>query len=162
MKMVPFLLSLCLVLLLSSCAHNQGARQNSVQGTRGAHQMRIKKNPQVFNKLSTADRKLVQEGRIREGMSKDGVFLAWGKPAVKREQSANGKRQEIWSYRGSEAVPVRNYNFGYGFGGYSSRYYHGYNRGPSFGMGTDIAFVPYERARVVFVNGRVKSYFRQR
>src|SRR5260370_42376528 len=41
---------------------------------------RIKSNPQVYGLLSPADKALVNQGRIREGLPKAAVYLAWGNP----------------------------------------------------------------------------------
>ena len=42
---------------------------------------RIDQNPEKFWKLSDEDQALVRKGEIRRGMSPDGVYYAWGKPA---------------------------------------------------------------------------------
>ena len=41
---------------------------------------RIQSNPQVYGLLSPADQALVRQGRIREGLPKAAVYLAWGGP----------------------------------------------------------------------------------
>jgi hypothetical protein len=87
---------------------------------------RIEQNPALFQSLSEKHRALVREGKVTEGMSKDAVTLAWGRPHEKRQGSSGGKTRETWVYFGSESVPVRSFGFsygsgfgyGYGYGGY--------------------------------------------
>src|SRR2546430_7065374 len=41
---------------------------------------RISDHPEIFNSLSPRDQALAREGKIRNGMSADAVWLAWGSP----------------------------------------------------------------------------------
>ena len=67
MKSHTKLLSLVICLALSSCATNTVAR-------------RVDRNAGKFSSLSPEQQSLVEQGRIAKGMSRDGVFLALGKP----------------------------------------------------------------------------------
>jgi len=136
-----------LALGLSSCVH--------------PIERRIANNPQIYQSLSTNDQLLVQQGRIREGMTKEGVFLAWGRP----DQVATGKQKgssvEQWTYVGSQ--PVYTNTFGMGFGG-GPWGYGGCGRFGGAGywgnMGPAVMYVPYKAGSVTFRTNRVTDYLR--
>ena len=44
---------------------------------------RISEHPEIYNELSPRDQALVRQGRIREGMTMDAVWVAWGSPEQK-------------------------------------------------------------------------------
>lgn len=58
---------------------------------------RIKERPAVYSALSRRDQALVRSGTIREGLSKDAVYIAWGAPAQVRSGSRNGHPYELGS-----------------------------------------------------------------
>ncbi|MFC5457006.1 hypothetical protein [Prosthecobacter fluviatilis] len=129
---------------------------------------RIEKNPQMFSKLSSKDRELVSHGLIREGMTRDAVFLAWGRPDSVSVGINRGKESENWTYEGQR--PVRSMNMGMGFGyggfGYGGFGYpgfggfgpYGYGGYPMWGSGTSVTYIPYTAGTADFVNGRVVSW----
>jgi hypothetical protein len=45
---------------------------------------RISEHPEIFQSLSPRDQALVREGKIREGMSQNAVWVAWGAPDLWR------------------------------------------------------------------------------
>ncbi len=51
------------------------------------------------------DRQLALNGDVRDGMSPDTVFVAWGKPAQIYRGTANGRPLEAWVYL--RAAPAR-------------------------------------------------------
>jgi hypothetical protein len=122
-------------------------------------QARIQQNPQLFESLSAEHRSLVENGRISRGMSPDAVQLAWGAPSRTFQGSSAGKDFERWDYSGSRPVHVTSFHGGfgndwrYGRRGYSSL---------GWGIGPDIAYVPYHIASVWFSNQRVDSWERAR
>ena len=59
---------------------------------------RIQSNPQVYGLLSPADQALVRQGRIREGLPKAAVYLAWGSPDRIRSGVRLGHTFEAWTY----------------------------------------------------------------
>ncbi len=76
---------------------------------------RAKSHPAAFRKLSPADQNLVLEGRVRDGMSADAVYIAWGDPDSKKSAAADvaGKDakdgvtssgKEVWYYERQLAV----------------------------------------------------------
>jgi hypothetical protein len=106
----PLLSVLATALLLSSCATPEN---------------RIAKHPEIYNTLGATDRALVAQGKIREGMSKDAVYLAWGSPQQTSVANVRGKPAENWIYMGyTDAYPryPYPYGFGYGFGPYGGGY----------------------------------------
>ena len=156
-----FRLSLCALsaLCVMSCVHPL--------------ENRIAKNPQLYQSLSSSDQLLVQQGRIREGMSKEGVFLALGRA----DQVATGKQKgssiEKWTYMGNRPVFADSFGLGFGnmgyggFGGrgsgYGGRGYgyggRGYGCGPyGYGYSPSVIYVPYKSATVTFRNNRVTEY----
>lgn len=57
--------------------------------------------PTAYDALSPEQRQLVDQGRIRVGMSEDAVYLAWGPPAEVREADTEDGRVVVWVYRGA-------------------------------------------------------------
>ena len=121
-------------------------------------QKRIEERPQDFAKLSEKHKELVSKGEIIKGMSKDAVFFAWGKPADHAEGERNGKFSERWDYEGRHPVVSHHYHGGYSTGGCGPYDYSGYNAG----FGPEVTYIPYVRASVWFVEGRVDEWERQR
>jgi hypothetical protein len=78
---------------------------------------RISEHPEIFSQLSPTDQALVRQGRIREGMPMDAVWLAWGSPEQKGFGRYHGKSTETWIYRAyyNEYDPYYG-GFGYGYG----------------------------------------------
>jgi hypothetical protein len=72
---------------------------------------RIEKNPALFAALTPKQQELVRGGRISEGMTKDAVWLAWGRADQVRRGTRAGNPQESWLYFASysEAVPAWRY-----------------------------------------------------
>ncbi len=137
MKTLPLLLS-CLSLLLASCA--------------STIQSRVTHNPELFGKLSAADQQAVRAGQVREGMTKEAVFLAWGSPDRVSQGQREGKQVERWNYTELQTVFAPAIGFGYGgFGrcGIYDRFYYG---GPTF------ASVPVPGRAVEFLNGKVSGF----
>jgi hypothetical protein len=150
MKTTSLLFLLAVAFLLSSCTSN-------------SPQSRIESNPQLFNKLSAKDRELVTQGMIREGMTKDGVFLAWGAPDQTAAGRKNGREIEEWTYVGQRPVRTMSMNmgFGYGWGGGPWGWGGGpWGWGPGWGpgWGTDVIYVPYTAGVVGFRSGLVTEW----
>ena len=132
---------------------------------------RISEHPEIFNRLSQRDQALVSQGKIREGMSMDAVWLAWGAPDQKAQGTARGRPVETWIY--NEYVYAHSpypYPYGpYGYGGYwgGGAVFH-HHRGHRFAIIGDpfydpfyYSYIPprvaYPSKTVTFVNGRVVS-----
>lgn len=154
----PFFVRLCLVLavaiLFVQCASTPKTR--------------IEKNPQMFSKLSAKDRQLVTHGLIREGMTRDAVFLAWGRPDAVSVGINRGRESENWTYEGQRPVRSMNMNMGFGYGGFGYGGFgypgfggfgpYGYGGYPMWGSGTSVTYIPYTAGTADFVNGRVVSW----
>ncbi len=131
--------------------------------TRSTVQSRIAAYPDYFAELSEKHKNLVTQNRITEGMGKEAVYLAWGTADEVKRSSRNNRSTETWIYLRYEPVYSRNFNVGYGYGGYGgSRYYrrrYGYGGWGDyygdFGYGTDVSYRPYVGAKVEFNKGRV-------
>lgn len=151
MKKIALTLAAAVAVMLSSCVSN-------------TPQTRIERNPQLFNALSAKDRQLVSQGLIREGLTKDGVFLAWGAPDTTSVGRKGGREIEEWTYLGHRAVRTMNMNVGMGwgfpYGGCGPWGWGGYGPwgwgGP--GWGTDVIYVPYTAGVVTFRSGRVTEW----
>ena len=128
-------------LLLASCASTP--------------QTRIERYPGMYTSLSTKHQQAVNEGRLVEGMNRDAVYLAWGRPAGIKEGSSAGQEIEKWRYTGLRPVYVRNVGFGYGYG-------YGRYCDPHYFGGTGVDYVPYTNAVVEFRNGKVIGWERER
>lgn len=124
-------------------------------------QRRIEKNPQIYASLSEHQKSLVQRGDVEEGMSKEAVFLSWGKPDRVASGTKQGKAYERWSYTGYESVPVMSAGFGFGYWG-SHRGYRGVRSyvyaDPFYYGGPAFDYVPYEAARAEFVNTKLSAW----
>ena len=137
-----FLLAAAAMMFLASC------------GSPIAH--RIEKNPGMFAKLSDSEKALVQRGEIAEGMSKDAVFIAWGRPDRVSSGTHAGKPLERWSYKAYEAVHGTAFGVGIGGGYWGHRpFLGGYYGYDTFYAEPTVNYVPYEARRVDFTNGRV-------
>ena len=96
---------------------------------------RIKSNPQAYASLSPADQELVREGKIRVGLSRAAVFLAWGKPDRVRYGVRQGHPFEVWIYTTSRSAVLPSYyypglyGFGYFRGGTWVHHHHFYSIG---------------------------------
>lgn len=154
---------LCGALLLSQCV--------------ATPQTRIQNNPQLYSQLSSRDRQLVASGSLREGMTRDAVYLAWGQADRVSTGVHKGRAMESWTYLGQR--PVTTYNMGFGLGGGWGGYpYWGAGRlgygwagglggwggwgggwgSPYWGGGPMVTYIPYTQAVVEFTNGRVTSW----
>ena len=91
---------------------------------------RISEHPDIFQALSPRDQTLVREGRIREGMSQGGVWIAWGTPDQKGAGFARGRSVETWIYNeyvyANAPYPYPYGPFGYGgyYGGRTAFHHH--------------------------------------
>lgn len=130
-------------------------------------QSRIEDNPQLYSDLTKRDRDLVTAGTIREGMTRDAVFLAWGKPSSVSVGTQSGRKMEMWSYTGQRAVNSVNMGFGmgYGYGRLGIGPYWGagpmgwgWGGGYPYWGGSSVTYVPYTQAQVEFTNGRVTRW----
>ena len=59
---------------------------------------RATQNPAAFHKLSPSDQRLVLKGKIRPGLDRDAVFIAWGAPDWKLEGGKGNEECESWIY----------------------------------------------------------------
>jgi hypothetical protein len=145
--MKKILTALSAGLLLASCAPS-------------TPQARIQQDPGKFAALSGKNQELVQQGLIARGMPADGVYLAWGSPSRVYQGSKGGKATERWDYAGTRPVYTTSFFGSYGYGPYHRGRYGYYGSG--FGLGPEIAYVPYRAATVWFENNRVESWERVR
>jgi outer membrane protein assembly factor BamE (lipoprotein component of BamABCDE complex) len=147
-RMRPLIPAAIACMLLASCM-SYGPSAATPQG-------RISRNAGTYSLLSPEHRQLVASGKICEGMSKDAVKIAMGRPSRVMEESRHGKMRERWDYMRERAVPTSRVGISAGYGhGYPYRY-GGY--GSCYPMHQDVAYVPYRVATVWFVNGRVDSW----
>jgi hypothetical protein len=91
-----FAASLVLLAVLGGCA--------SVEN-------RIEKNRPAFDRLSPEERKLVSEEKIGEGMNRDAVRIAWGKPDRITRMSQAGRNFEIWTYYRYQQETIPDYQY---------------------------------------------------
>lgn len=122
-------------------------------------QSRIQSNPQTFGQLGPRDRQLVASGSIREGMSRDAVYLGWGRPDRVSAGSSHGRKTESWTYLGQTPVTSYNVGAGFGWGGWGGGPYGwGWGGYPYWNTGPSTTYVPYTRSKVDFTNGRVSKW----
>ena len=132
---------------------------------------RISDHPEIFQTLSPRDQELVKAGKIREGMSQNAVWLAWGAPDQKATGVARGNPVETWIYNeytyANAPYPYPYGPFGYGgyFGGRVVFHRHGTHQfaiiGDPFYDPFFYSYIPprvaYPSKTVTFQNGRVVS-----
>ena len=88
---------------------------------------RVAQAPQLYQALPEAQQQAVREGRVVEGMTPDGVYLALGRPDRVWRGSENGKPYEQWRY--AELRPEYraglsvSYGYPYGWGRYGGGFY---------------------------------------
>jgi hypothetical protein len=61
-------------------------------------QSRIQERRAVFDRLPPPQQRLVTRGEVREGMSRDAVYMAWGKPDEIWRGTRHGAPIEVWTY----------------------------------------------------------------
>lgn len=122
-------------------------------------QARIQRSPEKFSALPAKHQTLAQQGQITRGMTPDAVYIAWGSPSESFQGSRNGKTTERWDYAGTKPVVMDSFYGGYGYG-YSP--YGPYGRHAYYGLGPEVAYIPYRIASVWFIEGRVDSWERAR
>jgi hypothetical protein len=132
---------------------------------------RIQERPAAYQALSPSDQALVQQGKIREGMSQDAVYIAWGPPSHRLPGRNRGRIVETWVYdataAGDYAGPFfygSRYGHGLGYGLYGGRrgrfgyrhYYYDPFYDPFFYNRANI--VRYPERTVSFQNGRAIAF----
>ena len=144
------------LLLIASCA------------TPTTPQTRIDAHKPLFEMQSEKHQRLISEGKIAEGMSMDGVYLAWGKPDKEHDIYTNNTRNTAWEYTSLKPVVSQNV---YGSVGVGRSFYRphrrvygsigcgrGWGYGNHIGVGTSIGYVPSVSAIVNFANEKVVSW----
>ena len=124
---------------------------------------RISEHPEIYQSLSARDQTLVSQGQIRDGMSRNAVWLAWGSPGRKTFGNMRGQTTETWvyvhytTYYYPYAYPF--YGPGYGFG-YSGRnfIFFGSSFYDPFFYSYIPPSIPYPYKVVTFAGGRVVSF----
>lgn len=105
----------------------------------------------AYANLSPEFQGLVDQGRIKVGMPKDAVYIAWGKPSEIVQGESSSGPIESWLYYGSYAQE-------YSYWRYNDYWYRGrYFVGAPY---MDYDYYPqyYVRGEVTFENGVVKSW----
>lgn len=127
----------------------------SCASTASLREKRVETNPQIFRSLSAEDQALVSQGKLRDGMSKEAVFLAWGRPDDIRQGSKKGVPYETWVYSTHVPHSRSSLSLGYGF----TPYYRGYGY-PGFGFypAVTTAYIPVKVGQVEFLNGEVVAW----
>lgn len=137
--------------------------------TRSAAERRVDRHPALFTKLSSSQQTAVLDGDVREGMSRDAVYLAWGRPDVVRAGSRHGKKTEHWAWLDRQSVQVGiSYGYGYGYGPHP--FYHhfgvhpryGYCFGPDWRFSDGLEFGTSIRKTVDFSGDRVVAWEERR
>ncbi len=72
---------------------------------------RIEKNRAAYVRLPAAERKLVSQEKISEGMNRDAVRMAWGKPDRITHMSQAGRNFEIWTYYRYHQETIPDYQY---------------------------------------------------
>ena len=121
-------------------------------------QSRIAKSGSTYSLLSPEHRRLVARGEITEGMSKDAVLLAWGKPSKTYDVEEGGNTKERWVY--SRSQPRYSTSIGLGYGGFPRNRRYGYYGGVDYGPRT--LYMPEQVGEVIFRRDKVESWERKK
>src|SRR5688572_3943261 len=107
----------------------------------------------AYSQLPGDTQGLIDTGRIKVGMPKDAVYIAWGKPAQVLQGESDQGRVETWVYHGATLRPYHYWSYD---GFYGSRYRSYYYPIPY--LETDWYPQYYVSAEVQFENDRVKHW----
>jgi hypothetical protein len=130
---------------------------------------RIDSHRAAYDQLSSQDRALVGQGKIRGGMSQQAVYIAWGQPQQKAMGMVHGVSTETWVYTLSTAAYGPSFYGGYGYGYYGRVGYYGLHGryryyGSFYSPYWDPFYYPfsptvsYPVKTVSFQNGRVVAF----
>ena len=121
---------------------------------------RVEKNAALYQSLPVEDRNYVNRGEIKKGMTKEAVFLAWGKPDRTGGGENKKGRYERWTYTTLEPIVNQSIYGGFGYGRFHP--FIGRRRGWFYqpGFGTQVDYIPRPAAYVDFRNGRVTDWQR--
>lgn len=109
-------------------------------------QTRISDHPELYQGLSPRDQALVNQERIRAGMSRSAVWLAWGSPDRKIIANIHGRAMETWIYTNYMTYPY--YPYGYPFTDLFDPFYY-----------ADVApAIPYPARIVTFRRGNAVAF----
>jgi hypothetical protein len=113
-------------------------------------QSRKQERPGAYSSLSPEIKSLVDQGKVKVGMSLDAVYIAWGKPAqILTGESSTGSTV-TWLYHGT-------YLEEHGYWA-SSPYYSRYPTYTETYLEHDYYPRGYVRAEIVFANGVVNEW----
>lgn len=104
----------------------------------------------AYSQLTDEQRQLVDQGRIKVGMSQDAVYIALGKANEVLQQETQQGATAHWLYYANQ---LREYHY------WSYRGFHGrgrYYSEPYYG--TDYYVQPYVKMEVIFQDGLVKEW----
>lgn len=113
---------------------------------------RIQKNLEAFARLSPKDQEAVRAGKIREGMDKSAVLIAWGRPERVSEGRKSGRKYERWHYVQLDAVITQPYGASYGY--YGPRHYDD----PLYAARPVVNYIPREAGFVEFIDDKVTGW----
>lgn len=65
----------------------------------------------AYAALPAEIRAIVDEGRLKVGMSEDAVYIAWGKPAQKLQSGDASGEQVLWLYQGTTSDTYLNWRY---------------------------------------------------
>lgn len=117
----------------------------------------------MYDLLPSSHQDLVDQGRIKQGMSKEAVFLAWGNPEIKSDGEEDDVRFERWIYTRLTPIYTNSFDGYYGYGGYYPSYSgYGRRRGYGYGYNSGVAYIKSKAASVDFKNDRVSRWQRGR
>jgi hypothetical protein len=121
--------------------------------TKNTIQSRRQERSAAYTVLTSEQRALVDQGKIKSGMSEDAVYVAWGRPSEMLKGESGGNSTTTWVYTRTAAQ--------------ERRYWNLHQRDPAdvrnayrYLPTIDSEFVPVRQtaSEVVFENGLVKSW----
>ncbi len=134
----PGVLPFFFLLMMVGCAHST------------IESRRAEKMP-AYEALSAEQKKFVDEGQVKVGMSGDAVYIAWGPPSEVLEAEDQHGHATIWRYYGSWMQENRYWAYRETSRGGPDLYLERY-------LTSDYNPRDYVRAEIVLVGGKVQSW----
>jgi hypothetical protein len=119
--------------------------------TKSTVQTRKQERSVAYTALSDEQKALVEQGKIKAGMSEDAVYIAWGKPNQVLHSGDAGGESTTWLYHGTTTDEYVYWNSSTGPGRHGHTFDQRY-------IDRVYDFRDYVRAELIFRNGKLENW----